>query len=253
MSLPATSGDFTTPRITGWWPTYPLQDEGNPDAIIYNFRCMVDTANYAKPALNTTMSNATAAQVISLPVSNANAYFIGDINHADADGGKTTFVRQFATRPSNVASRLDGSRTFPWPARANYYRVSPATADDADDDENLYALNVGASPSEPAPVYVTSNFFVEGVDSTPAVPATFRPTLGGDPVDYVVDGLIASGSANARNGDSYSYNLNLSATSPSASSYAADVSNAVQKVIDVSIQRYRGNIFEMRVYKMAAK
>lgn len=254
MSIPYTNGDFTEARVIAHWRTYPLIEDGSPDAVVYNMRCRMNEANYSKPSLNATMANETNAKVISLPWTNASAYFVGDFGHTDSDGGLIEFTRKFATKPATSTERLVGSSSFPFPARGYVVWKTPATADDADSDENLYEIQTTAANTRPGPLYETREYWVVGVDTAPTVPAVFVPTLGGAPIDYVFDAASKSWtSATALDGTTFTASVSLSATSPTATAYASSVSSGDLKVVDVIIERYRGNIFVQRTMKMKAQ
>lgn len=254
MSIPYEYGDFTTARVIAGWRTYPLIEDGSPDAIVYNLRCRMTETDYAKPALNATMANATNAQVIALPWTNASAYFVGDFGHSESDGGMVEFTRKFATKPATSTERLVGSSTFPFPARGTYVFKVPATADDADYDENLYELITSAANTKPSPLYETREYWVDGVDSAPTVPAVFAPTFGGSPVDYVINAASANWiNAKAQNGETFTAALSLGATDPTLTAYNASVGSGSLKVVDVQIERYMGNIFVQRTMQMKAQ
>jgi hypothetical protein len=218
-------------------------------------RCRVNEVDYAKPALNATMTSAVTAKVITLPWDGvATAYFVGDFGHTSSDGGLVEFTRKFATVPDTSTERLVGSSTFPFPARGTYVFKVPATADDADQDENLYELTSSAANTRPAPLYETREYWVDGVGTAPTPPAVFVPTLDGSPVDYVIDSASKTWTgAKAQNGETFTASVSLDATSPTASAYATSVSSGTLKVVDVMIEGYMGNIFVMRTMKMKAQ
>jgi hypothetical protein len=254
MAIPYTYGDFTLVRAIAGWRTYPLIEDGSPDAIVYNLRCRVNETDYSKPALNATMASTVTAGVIALPWTNSAAYFVGDFGHANSDGGLVEFTRKFATKPATSTDRLVGSSTFPFPARGTYVFKVPATADDADQDENLYELITSAANTKPAPLYETRTYWVDGVDTAPTVPTVFTPTLVGSPVDYVIDSASKTWTnAKAQNGETFSAAVSLGATSPTRSAYETSVGSGTFRTIDVIIERYMGNIFVQREMKMKSQ
>lgn len=117
MSLPYTSGDFTTPRaVGGSFVEYPFIEDGDNATKVYHIHCSVNKDDYAAIALDVTMASASNADVIALPfAADANAYFVGDFNHRVADGVLMTFDRQFATIPA-TRTEYDGSLFFNYPA-----------------------------------------------------------------------------------------------------------------------------------------
>ena len=80
MSIPYTSGDFTSARANGEsWVEYPFIEYGDNTTKVYHLVCEVNEADYAPIALDTTMANASNADVISLPfTADAAAYHVGD-------------------------------------------------------------------------------------------------------------------------------------------------------------------------------
>ena len=127
MSLPYTSGDFTTPRAgTESWVEYPFIEEGDNATKVYHLVCVVNEADYAPIALDVTMANATNADVIDLPfTADADAYFVGDYNKIKIDGGLVRFDRQFANIP---AATIDpaGSEIFTFPGLPSVASTTPA-------------------------------------------------------------------------------------------------------------------------------
>jgi hypothetical protein len=79
MSIPYTSGDFTSARANGEsWVEYPFIEYGDNTTKVYHLVCEVNEADYAPIALDTTMANATNADVIELPfAADAAAYHVG--------------------------------------------------------------------------------------------------------------------------------------------------------------------------------
>jgi hypothetical protein len=254
MTIPYQHGDFSLIRAIAGWRTYPLIEDGSPNAIVYNLRCRVNETDYTKPSLNATMASTVTAGVIALPWTNASAYFVGDFGHSNSDGGLVEFTRKFATKPSTSTDRLVGSSTFPFPARGNYVFKVPATAEDADEDENLYELVTSAANTKPAPLYETRTYWVEGVDTAPTVPSVFSPTLDGYPVDYVINSAskIWTNVA-AQNGEPFSATVSLVATSPTRAAYETAIGSGTLRTVDVVIERYMGEIFVQREMKMKSQ
>jgi len=116
MSLPYTSGDFTTPRAgTESWVEYPFIEEGDNATKVYHLVCVVNEADYAPVALDVTMADATNADVIDLPFgADADAYFVGDYNKTKIEGGLVRFDRQFANIPASTVDPA-GSEIFTFP------------------------------------------------------------------------------------------------------------------------------------------
>ncbi len=117
MTLPYTSGDFTTPRAgTESWVEYPFIEEGDNATKVYHLVCVVNEANYTPISLDTTMASATNADVIDLPFSaDSNAYFVGDYNNTKIEGGLIKFDRQFADIPANRNLILTGTSAYTFP------------------------------------------------------------------------------------------------------------------------------------------
>ena len=116
MSIPYTSGDFTSARANGEsWVEYPFIEYGDNTTKVYHLVCEVNEADYAPIALDTTMASALNADVISLPfTADAAAYHVGDFGKAKIDGGLTRFDRQFANIPQPVVDPA-GSEIFTFP------------------------------------------------------------------------------------------------------------------------------------------
>jgi len=117
MSLPYTSGDFTTPRAgTESWVEYPFIAENDNVTKVYHLVCVVNEANYTPIALDTTMANVTNAGVIDLPFgADSTAYFVGDYNKTKIEGGLVIFDRQFAKIPASRSLRLTGTSAYTFP------------------------------------------------------------------------------------------------------------------------------------------
>ncbi len=117
MSIPYTSGDFTSARANGEsWIEYPFIDEDDLATKIYHLRCSVNKDEYAPIALDTTMSSAANADVIALPFdADATAYHIGDYNHQIVDGVLMTFDRQFSNIPSVRSDSPSGTTAYTYP------------------------------------------------------------------------------------------------------------------------------------------
>ena len=116
MSLPYTSGDFTTPRAgTESWVEYPFIEKNDSSTKVYHIVCVVNEADYAPIALNMPMITATLADVIDLPFgADADAYFVGDYNKTKIEGGLVRFDRQFANIPASTVDPA-GSEIFTFP------------------------------------------------------------------------------------------------------------------------------------------
>jgi len=116
MSIPYTSGDFTSARANGESSIeYPFIELGDNTTKVYHLVCEVNEADYAPIALDTTMASASNADVISLPfTADAAAYHVGDFNKTKIDGGLTKFDRQFANIPQPSVDPA-GSEIFTFP------------------------------------------------------------------------------------------------------------------------------------------
>ena len=116
MSLPYTSGDFTTPRAgTESWIEYPFIEQGDSSTKVYHLVCVVNEINYTPIALNIPMITATLADVIELPFVDTSAYFVGDYNKTKIEGGLVRFDRQFANIPASRSSILTGTSAYTFP------------------------------------------------------------------------------------------------------------------------------------------
>jgi hypothetical protein len=116
MSIPYTSGDFTSARANGEsWVEYPFIEYGDNTTKVYHLVCEVNEVDYAPITLDTTMASASNADVISLPfTADAAAYHVGDFGKAKIDGGLTRFDRQFANIPQPTVDPA-GSEIFTFP------------------------------------------------------------------------------------------------------------------------------------------
>jgi len=116
MSLPYTSGDFTTPRAgTESWIEYPFIEQGDSSTKVYHLVCVVNEVNYTPIALDIPMITATLADVIELPFVDTSAYFVGDYNKTKIEGGLVRFDRQFANIPASRSSILTGTSAYTFP------------------------------------------------------------------------------------------------------------------------------------------
>ena len=120
MSIPYTSGDFTSARANGEsWIEYPFIEYGDNTTKVYHLVCEVNEVDYAPIALDTTMASASNADVISLPfTADAAAYHVGDFGKAKIDGGLTRFDRVFRTIPLTRNNVFGGTTAFSYPGRA---------------------------------------------------------------------------------------------------------------------------------------
>lgn len=245
---------FATARVTAYYRTYPLQSEGDADAVVYHMVCEQNETSYNRPGLGDTMSSANNAKVIELPWTNGNAYFIGDYNNSPIDGGLVRFDRRFATMPKSLTAHYVGSRSFPFPGKQSVVRTVPASADAANDDRNLWRyVSSGGANTKPAALYMDTKYW-RGSDNAPTIPDTFAPTLSGSHVDFVSNGgsgAVSNGTA--LNGEEYSGSYSVSATSPSAAAYATAVTAGTMRVVDVVIEQYLGDIWVMKTYKMKSQ
>ncbi len=117
MAIPYTSADFTTPRANGdSYIEYPFITQGDNATKVYHLICEVNHDDYIPIALDTAMSNATAADVLVLPfTADATAYCVGDYNITKRDGNLMTFDRQFANIPADRNKILTGTTTYTFP------------------------------------------------------------------------------------------------------------------------------------------
>ncbi len=256
MSIPYTSGDFTTPRAGGEsWIEYPFASEGDNTAKIYHLKCKVLESDYVPIDLDVTMATAGNADVIELPfTANATAYHVGDYNHQKTDGAMISFDRQFATIPATRTDQFKGSSTFPFPATMQAVYTPPDTAEAADDSDNLWEyIEIGSSNQSPAPLYVTSEYFLTS-GTVPTIPSVLTITYEGVKVDYVSDSFSKTlTNSVALNGETFSAAISVSATSTTATAYAALVAAGTKQNIDVRIEQVRGNLYVMETHKMAAQ
>ena len=119
MSLPTTDTIFAQVRaVAQTYIEYPFIERGDSATKIYHMICSVNRADYdaTQVSLDTTMSNAANAGVISLPfAADANAYFVGDFGHTPLDGGLIEFERVFSNIPAERAAEFTGSQAFTYP------------------------------------------------------------------------------------------------------------------------------------------
>lgn len=257
MAVPTTDTIFAQVRAADSWVEYPFMERGDSTAKIYHMRCRVNLDDYAPIAINTTMTSAAAAGVISLPfTANASAYFVGDFNHAYSDGKLVEFDRQFATIPATRSNELTGSRSFPFPAYRGILYTPPATAEQGDggNNDNLWEWDeTGTGNTSPAVEYTTSEYYLSA-NIPGTLPVVFQPTHNGLYVDFVTNGGSGSFSpGKALDGESFTGSYSVAATVPSASAYLTSVSNGELKIVDVSVERYKGDIFLVRTVKAPAQ
>lgn len=256
MSLPTPDTIFATARAADSWIEYPFLDRGDMSAKIYHMRCRQNMADYDPTAINIgdSMTSAGNAGVISLPFdSQFSSYFCGDFNHTYSDGLLVEFDRIFANVPATRTDELVGSRSFPFPGVRSVLKTTPASAADAATDDNLWRWsNQGSGNTSPAPLYVTSEY--ELSSNIPTLPTVFKVTQAGNHVDFVSNGGSgAFSNATALNGETFSGTYSVPATVPSATDYATSVTNGEKKIVDVQVERYLGDIFCIKTYKMVAQ
>ena len=147
MSLPYTSGDFTTPRAgTESWIEYPFIEEGDNATKVYHLVCVVNEADYAPIALDVTMANATNADVIDLPfTADANAYFVGDYYKTKIEGGLVRFDRQFANIPLPTIDPA-GSEIFTFPGlQSTAGTAAPIAINSISSTNNVLTFNLASA------------------------------------------------------------------------------------------------------------
>tara|TARA_R110000772_G_C13233333_1_gene433009 strand:- start:403 stop:1071 length:669 start_codon:yes stop_codon:yes gene_type:complete len=221
MSLPTTETIFAEVRASDSWVQYPLIDQGDPNAKIYNMTCSVNLDDYTPIALSTTMSSAASAGVISLPFdSNITAYHIGDFNHNYRDGKLIEFVRKFATVPA-ARTRVKGSRIFTFPG----YDTAEAEARIKFTKTSRYRVKY--------------SYLIGGAFTFPEV--FLRPTrTNSSSTKYFVD-----------------YVSNIVLTTPTRTAYEAKVidagaSDSSWLTVDVSSKEWHGNIYVMEERQVVA-
>lgn len=245
---------FVNARVVAYYRTYPLQNDGDGSATVYHMICQQNETDYNRPSIGDTMATPDSAKVINLPWVNSNAYFIGDYGQSAVDGGLVQFDRRFATKPKNLDDYFVGSRSFPFPGAQEVVYTVPASAGAAETSRNLWRyVDSAVANTKPAALYMDTNYWRSG-DTVPTVPDTFVPTLGGVHVDFVSDGgsgAIVNGTA--LNGEEFSGSYSVAATSPSATEYKASVTSGTDRVVDVVIERYLGDIWVQKKYKMKSQ
>lgn len=106
MSIPYIQASMANVRaVDGTFISYPFIEDGDTDTKVYNMVCTQQATEYSasQVALDTVMSSAVNAGVISLPFSSDSAaYFVGDTGHAPVGGGMISFTRTFANIPKGI-------------------------------------------------------------------------------------------------------------------------------------------------------
>lgn len=117
MSIPYYKGNWNQAKpISASYIDYPFQSDGDSNTKVYHLICQVNRDAYTPLALDTTMTNATTANVSSLPWSgDANAYHVGDSTPRSIGGGVVEFERTFAKIPEARANRASGSTAYSFP------------------------------------------------------------------------------------------------------------------------------------------
>ena len=94
---------------------YPFVTLGDTTTKIYHIHCVVKDEDYVPLALDTAMTDATAADVTSLPfAADAAAYHIGDYDHSVKHGVFRLFVRRFCNIPQTTTDSA-GTELFTFP------------------------------------------------------------------------------------------------------------------------------------------
>lgn len=168
MSIPYTSGDFTSARANGEsWIEYPFIEYGDNTTKVYHLVCEVNEVDYAPIALDTTMASASNADVISLPfTADAAAYHVGDFGKIKIDGGLTRFDRQFANIPQPVVDPA-GSEIFTFPGLRSIAGVgSKITISSASVSSGVVTLNLtsahGMSSGDNFTIYIRGYNTING-------------------------------------------------------------------------------------------
>tara|TARA_R110002110_G_scaffold411682_1_gene636407 strand:+ start:2174 stop:2932 length:759 start_codon:yes stop_codon:yes gene_type:complete len=252
MSLPSGGTSFTSARIIDYWRVYPFANDGDTVSVEYKFRIMVDSDSYTAPAYSDALDDATAAKVISVPVTDGNAYFTGDDGFSSANGNNMVFTRTFARVPV-ARTRGNGSFSFPWPAFKKW--------DDDTQPSNRYVFDidyadfVGLPPeyeirppnsaSSPSKITYTYTYATDIASvSTDGIWSPIWPDNAGiyDYRNQIVPYLCDAGSGG-----------NPSGTNVTAAIYKSSYINTLYLVVSSSIEAYKGNIFVRKTIRALAQ
>ena len=233
FAVAAQNGDVIVER--------PLFEEGDPSALVIVRPMMVNRANYTPVSIGTALAGFAGSR------------FLFDRNYRDVTNDVMAYESVYATVPADRNGVFSGSNSYPFPAYRGVAYTPPATAEAANDDDNLWRfVELRGANSAPAPLYIDHKYFVQA--SPPTIPAVFRPNWNGAAVDFVTDG--GSGifsNSTALNGETFSGSYSVPASSPTLTAYAASVTAGDMLVVDVQIERYIGDIFVMKTLKMKAQ
>tara|TARA_R110000850_G_scaffold217402_1_gene343107 strand:- start:227 stop:985 length:759 start_codon:yes stop_codon:yes gene_type:complete len=252
MSLPSGGTNFTSARIIDYWRVYPFANDGDTVSVEYKFRIMVDSDSYTAPAYSDTLDDATAAKVISVPVTDASAYFTGDDGFSSADGNNMVFTRTFAKVPV-TRTRGNGSFSFSWPAFRHWnpdtqntdqkaFQIGSSGFVGLPPEFEIRPTNSASSPSKITYTYTyATNISSVSTDEiwSPIWPNT---TLVYDYKNQIVSYLCDAGSGNTPYG-----------TSITAATYKSSYIDSQYLVVSSSIEAYKGNIFVRKTIRALAQ
>lgn len=252
MSLPSGGTNFTSARIIDYWPVYPFANDGDTVSVEYKFRIMVDSDSYTAPAYSDTLDDATAAKVISVPVTDALAYFTGDDGFSSANGNNMVFTRTFARVPV-ARTRGNGSFSFQWPAFRKWDDVTQASSQDAFDIGSagfvglppVFEIRPSNSTSSPSKITYTYTYATDIANVTTDNPFSPQWEDFSSVYDYrnqKVEYLCDDGSG-----------IQPQGTKISASQYTSNYINQIYLVVSSSIEAYKGNIFVRKTIRALAQ
>lgn len=252
MSLPSGGTNFTSARIIDYWRVYPFANDGDTVSVEYKFRIMVDSDSYTAPAYSDTLDDATAAKVISVPVTDGLAYFTGDDGFSSADGNSMFFTRTFARVPV-TRTRGNGSFSFSWPAFRKWDDVTQNTAEDAFQIGSagfvglppVFEIRPQKSASSPSKITYTYTYATDiaNVSTDEIWSPIWRDIVGCyDYRNQLVTYLCDAGSGTRPFG-----------TDVTASTYKTSYINTLYLVVSSSIEAYKGNIFVRKTIRALAQ
>lgn len=233
--------------------SYPFGQFGDKDSMVISQDYFIIPESYKPAILNEELNIPNDIKTPFDPtIEIPKLYRVTDVKKG-FENKLLRFAKRWANLPKDRSNVFSGSSSFPFPSFQSVVYNPPATADVAEEADNLWSfVETRGSNGSPAPLYIDYKYFFSADE--PTIPEVFRPTFNGGVVDFVTDGgTRILQNAKALNGDTFSKTYTVPASSPTLAAYLTKMSEGDFLNIDVQIDRYLGDIFEMRTLKMKAK
>ena len=223
------------PTCTGGYRTKPFRDNGDIRTNIYYHEMKVLTDAYTPLADDDTMTTATQKPLRSPFPDDAEAFYVGDQNVADAGDGFTTFIRVFANIP---LSRYDPSGLY-----AFDFAGVTTTSNSTTTETINYSLSISLQGWNSRLTSYGSNNTNQGGEAYGDIPWKFGSSLG---EGNIFAGTVSDASALSV-GDSFAVGFNRAVKAYSRYRYTETVGYTL---VQASIARINGNFVTFKFGQM---